>query len=154
MGPGARRQRARHLPDDASGREGDDRRRATRSDHQFLVRSEQARLGRAAAYASSRAATEAFSRVAAIELAQYDILVTCVSPGLIDTQPKPLPSRMAEALGRRIPALPMARAGEPEEVGQVVMFLASEAASYMTGTIVEVDGGAGIGGRFEGSGRR
>lgn len=105
----------------------------------------------APAYASSRAATEAFSRVAAIELAQYNILVTCVSPGLIDTQPKPLPPRMAEALGRRVPALPMARAGEPEEVGQVVMFLASEAASYMTGTIVEVDGGAGIGSRFEGA---
>jgi NAD(P)-dependent dehydrogenase (short-subunit alcohol dehydrogenase family) len=104
----------------------------------------------APAYASSRAATEAFSRVAAIELAQFGILVTCVSPGLIDTQPKPLPPRMAEALGRRIPALPLARAGEPEEVGQVVMFLASEASSYMTGTIVEVDGGAGIGSRFEG----
>ena len=105
----------------------------------------------APAYASSRAATEAFSRVAAIELAQFGILVTCVSPGLIDTQPKPLPPRMAEALERRIPALPMARAGEPEEVGRVVMFLASEASSYMTGTIIEVDGGAGIGSRFEGT---
>lgn len=104
----------------------------------------------AAAYASSRAATEAFSRVAATELAQFGILVTCVSPGLIDTQPKPLPPRMADALGRRIPALPLARAGEPEEVGQVVMFLASEASSYLTGTIVEVDGGAGVGARFEG----
>ena len=49
----------------------------------------------AAAYASSRAATEAFSRVAAIELAPYGILVNCVSPGLIDTQPKPLPPSMA-----------------------------------------------------------
>lgn len=105
----------------------------------------------APAYASSRAATEAFSRVAAIELAQFGILVTCVSPGLIDTQPKPLPPRMAEALGRRIPGLPLARAGEPEEVGQVVMFLASEAATYLTGTVVEVDGGAGIGARFEGT---
>ena len=49
----------------------------------------------AAAYASSRAATEAFSRVAAIELAPHSILVNCVSPGLIDTQPKPLPPSMA-----------------------------------------------------------
>ena len=50
----------------------------------------------AAAYASSRAATESFSRVAAIELAPHGILVNTVSPGLIDTQPKPLPARMAE----------------------------------------------------------
>ena len=65
----------------------------------------------AAAYASSRAATESFSRVAAIELAPYDILVNTVSPGLIDTQPKPLPPRMAESLKKRIPTLPLARPG-------------------------------------------
>ena len=41
----------------------------------------------------------------------HDILVNCVSPGLIDTQPKPLPPSMAESLSRRIPALPLARAG-------------------------------------------
>ena len=65
----------------------------------------------AAAYASSRAATESFTRVAAIELAPYEILVNCVSPGLIDTQPKPLSPAMAENLSRRIPALPLARPG-------------------------------------------
>ncbi len=71
----------------------------------------------AGAYASSRAATESFSRVAAIELAPHNILVNVVSPGLIDTQPKPLPPRMAEGLGKRIPNLPLARPGESEEVG-------------------------------------
>jgi NAD(P)-dependent dehydrogenase (short-subunit alcohol dehydrogenase family) len=99
----------------------------------------------AAAYASSRAATESFSRVAAVELAPYGILVNCVSPGLIDTQPKPLPPVMAESLSRRIPALPLARPGEPQEVVNAVMWLCSDAASYMTGTVVHVDGGAGIG---------
>lgn len=99
----------------------------------------------AAAYASSRAATESFSRVAAVELAPYGILVNCVSPGLIDTQPKPLPPVMAESLSRRIPALPLARAGEPQEVVNAVMWLCSDAASYMTGTVVHVDGGAGVG---------
>ncbi len=104
----------------------------------------------AAAYASSRAAVESFTRVAAIELAPHGILVNAISPGLIDTQPKPLPPRMAEALGRRIPGLPLARPGEPDEVASVVLFLASEAASYITGAIVNVDGGAGVGARFDG----
>jgi NAD(P)-dependent dehydrogenase (short-subunit alcohol dehydrogenase family) len=101
----------------------------------------------AAAYASSRAATESFTRVAAIELAVYDILVTCVSPGLIDTQPKPLPPSMKEGLAKRVPPLPLARAGNPEEVGHLVMWLASDASSYAVGHIYAVDGAAGIGTR-------
>jgi NAD(P)-dependent dehydrogenase (short-subunit alcohol dehydrogenase family) len=101
----------------------------------------------AAAYASSRAATESFSRVAAIELAPHEILVSCVSPGLIDTQPKPLPPAMADGLGRRIPQLPLARPGEPDEVANVVLWLCSSGSSYVTGSIVHVDGGTGVGSR-------
>jgi NAD(P)-dependent dehydrogenase (short-subunit alcohol dehydrogenase family) len=101
----------------------------------------------AATYASSRAATESFTRTAAIELAPHDILVNCVSPGLIDTQPKPLPPSMAESLSRRIPALPLARPGEPNEVSQLVLWLCSAGSSYVTGAILNVDGGAGVGSR-------
>jgi NAD(P)-dependent dehydrogenase (short-subunit alcohol dehydrogenase family) len=103
----------------------------------------------AAAYASSRAATESFTRVAAIELAPHGILVNCVSPGLIDTQPKPLPPVMGASLGARIPTLPLARPGLPEEVAAMVLWLSSEAASYVTGTVLSVDGGAGVGSRSE-----
>jgi NAD(P)-dependent dehydrogenase (short-subunit alcohol dehydrogenase family) len=104
----------------------------------------------AAAYSSSRAAVEVFTRVAAIEFAPYNILVNAISPGLIDTQPKPLPPRMAAGLEKRIPTLPLARAGEPEEVARVALFLASEAASYVSGAIWEVDGAASIGTRAGG----
>ncbi|EAR51044.1 dehydrogenase [Oceanicola granulosus HTCC2516] len=104
--------------------------------------------GGACAYASSRAATEAFGRVAAIEFAPHDILVNTVSPGLIDTQPKPLPPSMAEGLKARVPTLPLARPGEPGEVAQLVLWLASPASSYVAGAVYEVDGGAGVGVRF------
>ena len=105
----------------------------------------------AAAYASSRAATESFSRVAAIELSPYNILVNTVSPGLIDTQPKPLPPSMKKGLEARIPKLPLARPGLVKEVSDLVLFLASDASSYMTGAVFSVDGGSGVGTRPSGT---
>lgn len=95
-----------------------------------------------AAYASSRAATEAFGRSAAIEFAPYGIRVNTIRPGLIDTQPKPLPPAMREGLEARIPTLPFRRAGHSEEVGNVALFLASSLASYITGSVITVDGGS------------
>ena len=103
-----------------------------------------------AAYASSRAATETFSRVAAVELAPHDILVNTVSPGLIDTQPKPPPPAMAQRLASRIPNLPLARAGRPEEVADLVLFLASDAAGYISGAVISIDGASSAGSRFSG----
>jgi NAD(P)-dependent dehydrogenase (short-subunit alcohol dehydrogenase family) len=100
-----------------------------------------------AAYASSRAATETFSRVAAVELAPHDILVNTISPGLIDTQPKPLPPDMA----KRIPNLPLARPGRPEEVAQLVLFLASDASTYISGAVISIDGASSAGARFSGT---
>jgi NAD(P)-dependent dehydrogenase (short-subunit alcohol dehydrogenase family) len=54
---------------------------------------------------------------------------------------------MAESLGRRIPLLPLARPGRPEEVADLVLFLCSDRSSYMTGGLYAIDGGAGVGSR-------
>ena len=85
--------------------------------------------------------------MAAIELAPYGILLNTVSPGLIDTQPKPLPPSMKKGLANRIPTLPLARPGEPEEVANLVLWLASGESSYVAGAVLNVDGGASVGRR-------
>lgn len=98
-----------------------------------------------AAYASSRAAVESFSRVAATELAPYGILLNTIRLGLFDTQPKPLPPHMKAQLETHIPTIPLQRPGTAQEAVNVAMFLASNLSSYMTGSIVTVDGGSSVG---------
>ncbi|MGA9346767.1 MAG: SDR family oxidoreductase, partial [Nocardioidaceae bacterium] len=66
---------------------------------------------------------------------------------LIDTQPKPLPASMAKSLEQRIPTLPLARPGRPEEVAALVLWLSSSESSYSTGAVYNVDGGADVGSR-------
>lgn len=105
----------------------------------------QARPGHAA-YGSSKAGLEMLARVAAMELAPYDIRVNCVAPGgpILTEFVAPL----AEAPGwdERIQAVvPMGRTGAPEEVAEVVRFLAGSGSSYVTGAVVPVDGGVTLG---------
>jgi len=97
------------------------------------------------AYASSRAAVESFSRVAAIELAPYGILLNTMRLGLFDTQQKPLPPHMKAQLEARIPTLPLQRPGTAQEAVNVAMFLASNLSSYMSGSVVTVDGASSVG---------
>jgi 2-hydroxycyclohexanecarboxyl-CoA dehydrogenase len=98
-----------------------------------------------AIYASSKAAIMAFSKTIAREHARDHIRVNVVSPGLCDT---PLIDEMraddeftAKILGSIVNFIPMKRLGKPEEVAPMVLFLASEAASYITGQVFSINGG-------------
>jgi NAD(P)-dependent dehydrogenase (short-subunit alcohol dehydrogenase family) len=94
-----------------------------------------------AAYSTSKAAVMTLTKVAALECAKDRIRVNAVSPGYI------FPTGMSTMGGATAPAegqlaiIPMDREGHPDEVASVVAFLASDDASYMTGTCVEIDGG-------------
>ncbi len=91
-------------------------------------------------YAASKAAVECFSRGLGMEVAGEGIRVNAVSPGVIDTDMHTsvgLPNRAKDAAS----AIPMKRAGQPDEVADVVVWLLSDAASYVTASVVEVSGG-------------
>jgi NAD(P)-dependent dehydrogenase (short-subunit alcohol dehydrogenase family) len=98
------------------------------------------------AYTASKAAIEGMTRAMAVELSPEGILVNCVAPGFIatDMSAKALngdPERKQKVLSRT----PMGRLGDPGEIGDVVLFLASDQASYLTGVTLPVDGGNSIG---------
>ena len=98
------------------------------------------------AYTASKSAVEGMTRAMAVELAQQGIRVNCVAPGFIKTSmsEKALendPARKMKVLTRT----PMKRLGTIEEVAQAVFFLASDAASFITGVVLPVDGGNSIG---------
>ncbi len=90
-------------------------------------------------YAASKAGLVALTKSLSKEVGTRGITVNCVSPGFITTELiRDLPDKLREAYLARIP---LKRFGEPEEVAACVLFLASRAASYVTGSVLEVAGG-------------
>ena len=98
-----------------------------------------------------RPALAGWAKTLSAEVAADNILVACVAPGrILTSRTEVLDRAAAEKTGRpieeirkeRVVAVPLKRYGTPEEFGAAVAFLASERASYMTGSVVRVDGGA------------
>jgi 3-oxoacyl-[acyl-carrier protein] reductase len=90
-------------------------------------------------YAASKAGIMGFTKSVARELASRNVTVNAVAPGFIETEmTAQLPEKAKEAF---LAQIPLGRAGQPEDVAQVVKFLISEEASYITGQVIHLNGG-------------
>lgn len=97
----------------------------------------------AAPYSTSKAALEMFTKASALELGEHNIRVNAVSPGFVavDSPVNPyLPEYRAQA-----DVNPLGRAGEPDDIGEAVLWVAGAKAGWVTGTIIRVDGGSSTG---------
>jgi acetoacetyl-CoA reductase len=90
-------------------------------------------------YSAAKAGILGFTKSLALEVAKKGVTVNAISPGFIDTE---MTRAVREDLRERvIAAIPAGRVGQPDDVAQAVLFLASDAASYITGTNLSVNGG-------------
>ena len=98
-------------------------------------------------YVGSKAAIENFTRCWALELAKDGVRVNAISPGTIETNlwniPNLPPEEIAKIKESVVKSIPLGRFGKPEEVANVALFLVSDEARYVTGSIYNVDGGSG-----------
>ena len=98
-----------------------------------------------AVYDASKHGLWGFTKNTALELAQYNIQVNAIAPGGITTPGtgagRPISSEMEALIKKFLEKIPMKRMGDPDEIGKVALFLASDLSSYMTGSQIVVDGG-------------
>ncbi|MDX2169031.1 MAG: SDR family NAD(P)-dependent oxidoreductase [Deltaproteobacteria bacterium] len=93
-----------------------------------------------APYYVAKAGVNALTKSLAKECAPAGVRVNCIAPGLIETD---MGTRLLKAYGDAlISSIPLGRAGQPDDVGRAAVYLASEDASFVTGKILRVDGGA------------
>ena len=92
-------------------------------------------------YCASKGGLVAMTEALAVELAPYNIRVNAIAPGLIDTPMVEMVKQNPEMEKALLSRIPMGRAGKSEEVSNLVLFLASDQASYITGSVMVIDGG-------------
>lgn len=107
--------------------------------HQFLPRSNIAH------YAASKGGMMMLTKVMAIELAKYKINVTCIAPGAVATAMNEDVLNSPQKLTELNSEIPWGRIAEPREIAQCAVYLASDDASYITGSTIYIDGGFSLG---------
>lgn len=103
-------------------------------------------MPRVIAYSASKAAIDGITRAMAVELSPMGIRINAIAPGFIATAMTAValdadPERKSKAIGRT----PMGYMGQPADIGDAALFLASDAAKFITGVVLPVDGGNAIG---------
>lgn len=103
-------------------------------------------------YSAAKGGVIAFTRALATEVGEYNVTVNAVSPGLVRTETSAMIETMEETnpeiyrhykafLDQFLPSIPLARLGDPKDIANMVVFLASDAASWITGQTISVNGG-------------
>src|SRR4051794_9926207 len=97
-------------------------------------------------YSTAKAGLQGFTKTIAIELGRYGVTANCIAPGFIVTEmTKATAARIGEEwepyVQKRAAAIPVARAGQPEDIAHTVSFLVSEGAGFVSGQVVYVAGG-------------
>ncbi|HKN97802.1 MAG TPA: 3-oxoacyl-ACP reductase FabG [Pseudonocardiaceae bacterium] len=94
-------------------------------------------------YAAAKAGVVGMARTIALEGAPYGITSNVIAPGLIDTPM--LASMNAAGRAKLVGRIPMGHIGSPDDIAEAAAYLCSDAAAYVTGVVLDVDGGIGIG---------